>query len=205
MGCFHFGGIINNVAINMNGRLSLHIPVLSSYGHILRSEITGSYDIYLIFLETAILFPKMAPPFYIPTSSTQLFLFLHILANTCSSPSFLKITILMDVKWYSTVVLLCFHFFNDSDVKHFFMCLLAICISSEKVKESESEVAHSCLTLCNPVDCSLPGSSVHGIPQARMLEWAAISSSRGSSQPRDKPMSPASRGEFFTTEPRGKP
>ena len=42
-----------------------------------------------------------------------------------------------------------------------------------KVK-SESEVAHSCLTLCDPMDCSLPGSSVHGIFQARVLEWGAI-------------------------------
>ena len=42
-----------------------------------------------------------------------------------------------------------------------------------KVK-SESEVAQSCLTLCDPMDCSLPGSSVHGIFQARVLEWGAI-------------------------------
>ena len=42
-----------------------------------------------------------------------------------------------------------------------------------KVK-SESEVAQSCPTLCDPVDCSLPGSSVHGIFQARVLEWGAI-------------------------------
>ena len=46
-------------------------------------------------------------------------------------------------------------------------------------------VAQSCLILCNPMDCSLPGSSVHGILQARLLEWVAISFSRGSSQPRD--------------------
>ena len=39
----------------------------------------------------------------------------------------------------------------------------------------ESEVAQSCPTLCNPVDCSLPGSSLHGILQARILEWVAIS------------------------------
>ena len=51
--------------------------------------------------------------------------------------------------------------------------------------ESESEVAQSCLTLCNPTDCSLSGSSVHGIIQAVILEWVAISFSRGSSQPRD--------------------
>ena len=42
-----------------------------------------------------------------------------------------------------------------------------------KVK-SQSEVAQSCLTLSNPMDCSLPGSSVHGIFQARVLEWFAI-------------------------------
>ena len=42
-----------------------------------------------------------------------------------------------------------------------------------KVK-SESEVAESCLTLSNPMDCSLPGSSIHGIFQARVLEWGAI-------------------------------
>ena len=47
--------------------------------------------------------------------------------------------------------------------------------------ESESEVAQSCLTLCNPMDCSLPGFSVHGIFQARVLEWVAISFARGSS------------------------
>ena len=38
-----------------------------------------------------------------------------------------------------------------------------------------SEVAQSCLTLCDPMDCSLPGSSIHGILQARVLEWVAIS------------------------------
>ena len=43
-----------------------------------------------------------------------------------------------------------------------------------------------CLTLCNPMDCSTPGSSVHGILQARILEWVAMPSSRGSSPPRDE-------------------
>ena len=46
-----------------------------------------------------------------------------------------------------------------------------------KVK-SESEVAQSCPTLCDPMDCGLPGSSVHGIFQARVLEWGAIALSR---------------------------
>ena len=43
-----------------------------------------------------------------------------------------------------------------------------------KVTESESEVAQSCPTLCDPMDCSLPGSSVHGIFQVRVLEWVTI-------------------------------
>jgi len=49
------------------------------------------------------------------------------------------------------------------------------------VEESEVKVlvTQSCLTLCNPMDCSLPGSSVHGILQARILEWVAIPFSRG--------------------------
>ena len=49
-----------------------------------------------------------------------------------------------------------------------------------------SEVAQSCLTLCDPMDSSLPGFSVHGILQARILEWVTISFSRGSSWPRDR-------------------
>ena len=46
-------------------------------------------------------------------------------------------------------------------------------------------VAQPCPTLCDPRDCSPPGSSVHGILQARILEWVAIPFSRGPSQPRD--------------------
>ena len=73
-----------------------------------------------------------------------------------------------------------------------------------KVK-SESEVAQSCPTHSDPRDCSLPGSSVHGILQARILEWVAISSSGDLSDPGIKPgslSSPALAGGFFTTEPR---
>ena len=52
--------------------------------------------------------------------------------------------------------------------------------------ESEIEVAQLCPTLCHPMDCSLPGSPVHGLFQARILMWVAISFSRGSSQPRNE-------------------
>jgi len=56
----------------------------------------------------------------------------------------------------------------------------------------------SYLTLCNPMDCNLSGSSVHGILQARILEWVAMPTSRGSSLTRDE-SSPALAGGFLTT------
>ena len=55
-----------------------------------------------------------------------------------------------------------------------------------------------CPTLCDPMDWSLPGSSVQGILQARILEWVAISFSRGSSQPRDETQVSRITGRFFT-------
>ena len=61
--------------------------------------------------------------------------------------------------------------------------------------------AQLCLTLCDPVNCSLPGSSVHGILQARILEWVAVPSSRGSSWPRDQTHISCTAGRFFTAEP----
>ena len=60
------------------------------------------------------------------------------------------------------------------------------------------EVAQSCPTLCDPMDCSLQCSSVHGIIQARVLEWVAISFSRGSSQPRDRTWVSCIAGRCFT-------
>ena len=59
-------------------------------------------------------------------------------------------------------------------------------------------VAQLCLTLCNPMIYSPPGSSVHGIFQARILEWLTISFSSGSSQPRDKTRVSCTAGRFFT-------
>ena len=58
-------------------------------------------------------------------------------------------------------------------------------------------VTQLCLTLCNPMNCSLLGSSVHGILQVRIVEWVAISSSRGSSQPK----SPALQADSLPAEP----
>ena len=59
------------------------------------------------------------------------------------------------------------------------------------------KVAQSCPTLCDPMVCSPPGSSVHGILQARILEWVAIPFSRGSSQPRDGTQVSCIAGRFF--------
>ena len=70
-----------------------------------------------------------------------------------------------------------------------------------------SSVTQSSPSLCDPMDCSLTGSSFHGILQARILEWVAISSSRGSSWPRDwTPVSSISciAGGFSTSEAPGK-
>ena len=61
--------------------------------------------------------------------------------------------------------------------------------------------AQSRVTFCDPMDCNAPGSCVHRISQTRILEWVAISSFRGSSQPGIKPTSPALAGRFFATEP----
>ena len=65
-------------------------------------------------------------------------------------------------------------------------------------RKRESEVAQLCLTLCDPMDCSLPGSSVYGVFQARTLECVAISFSRSSSQPRDRTQVSRIIGRRFT-------
>ena len=67
-------------------------------------------------------------------------------------------------------------------------------------KESESEDTQSFLTLCDPMDCSLPGSSVHGILQVRILEWIAISFSSGLPDSGIKPWSPALQADALTSE-----
>ena len=83
-------------------------------------------------------------------------------------------------------------------------CISACCVSvSVSVLLSQS-----CPTFHIPVDCSPPGSSVHGILQARIVECVATSSSRGSSRPRDQTLVSCVScivGRFFSGEPSGKP
>ena len=66
-------------------------------------------------------------------------------------------------------------------------------------------VAKLCPTLCHPMDCNPPVSSVHGISQARILEWIAISSSRESFSPKDQAHISCIADGFFMAEPLGKP
>ena len=83
----------------------------------------------------------------------------------------------------------CYHSptaFVSGQLDHCFLCAV-LCLLTQL-----------CPTLCNPMDYSLPGSSVHGILQARILEWTAMSSSRGSSQPRDRTQVSRLIGGFFT-------
>ena len=71
-----------------------------------------------------------------------------------------------------------------------------------------AKLLQSCLMFCDLLDCCPPGSSVHGILQARILEWVAMLPSRGSSAPRDETHVSCSfciAGEFFTAEPLEKP
>ena len=72
----------------------------------------------------------------------------------------------------------------------------------QPIDSLKCEVTQSCPALCNPMDCSLPGSSVHVIFQARVLEWVAISFSSGSSWPRDRTQVPALKADILPSEPR---
>ena len=70
-------------------------------------------------------------------------------------------------------------------------------------KESESEVAQSCPTLCDPVDCSPPGSSVHGILQQEFWSRLPFPSPRDLPDPGIEPRSPALQSDALTSEPSG--
>ena len=79
----------------------------------------------------------------------------------------------------------------------------SLCCTAETTTTSQSSylcialVTQLCPTLCDPIDCSPPGSSVHAILQARILTWVAIPFIRGSSWPRDQTQSPALQADFF--------
>ena len=85
----------------------------------------------------------------------------------CRSPGFLTLSLMLSTLPSPIKAVL-----GGKKYKHYLNCDFNL--------HKKSEVAQSCPTFCDPVDCSLPGSSIHGIFQARILEWVAISFSRGS-------------------------
>ena len=91
----------------------------------------------------------------------------------------------------SLLLLIPLLFITNSIINHYHCCY-------HRCTDIDIEVAQSCPTLCDPMDCSPPGSSIHGIFQARVLEWVAISFLRGSSQPRDGTQVSHIAGRRFT-------
>ena len=91
--------------------------------------------------------------------------------------------ILTGMWWYHIGVWICIYLIVMLGI---FSCVFYLSVCLLWREREKSEVTQSCPTLCDPVDCSLPGSLVHGILQARILQWVAISFSRGSSWPRDR-------------------
>ena len=103
---------------------------------------------------------------------------------------------------------LCFIFIQFCTKLHFTYMFICLSSSLEDKLYKHFVVAQSLSHVqlfCDPVDCSPPGSSVHGISQARILEWIAIFSPRASSPPRDQTCLSCLAGGFLTTEPPRKP
>ena len=121
----------------MGVQRSVWVPDLNSFGYTTKSGIFQSHGSSVSVFETA-MFSTEAVLFYIPTSNSQGFLFLHILSYTCYFYIvfvFIKtnfvIAFLMELKWYSLVVLI-WIYLMISDVEHLLKCLLGICIYLEK-------------------------------------------------------------------------
>ena len=100
----------------------------------------------------------------------------HLRAETCPDPSFAHLLPIFPQSPLLSPL--------SSPLAHFPATALTG-VGVRFTHERESEVTQLCQTLCNPMGCSLPGSFVHGIFQARILEWVAISFSRRSSRPRN--------------------
>ena len=94
---------------------------------------------------------------------------------------------------------------NFLEISSLVLLVLEVAFRPQGFLCTHAQSLQLCPTPCDPMDCSPPGSSVHGISQARTLEWVAISSSRGSSHPRDQTCVSCIADRFFTTKPLGKP
>ena len=118
-------------------------------------------------------------------------------------------------RYITSYILLFYFFFSQMGLTFFLLCSYLIWMVIMEMTSLNSSsvvqlwiicfclVTKSCLTLCDcdSMDCSLPGSSVHGISQARILEWIVISFSGGSSHPRDQTYVSFIAGGFFTAWP----
>ena len=125
--CFHVLAIVNSASVNIRVHISFWIIILS--GYMPRSRTARSYGSSVFsFLRTSILFPIVASPAYIPTSSVAGLPLLHILSGMFFV-HFLMMVFLTGMGWYLITVLICISLIV-SDIKHLFMCLLAVCISS---------------------------------------------------------------------------
>ena len=128
-----------------------------------RIDFQGSAHHLLLYWEQTFLLLSFSPYLSPSISSYPSFLF-------CACPP---------LKLYLALL----PFLNDHKIKNL---ILFSPLSSYVTLDRRQRFAQSCLTLCDPTDCSLPGSSVHGVLQARVLEWVVIPFSRGSSRPRDQ-------------------
>ena len=174
------------ISFSMLGKFSTVIPsTIFSYAFFF-SSYSGTHKIQM--LVSLILFQR-----FLRLSSVLFILFTlfcssEVISTILSSSSLIcssasDILLLIHSRLFLISIILLFasaySFFNSSE-------------------SDESEVAQSCPTLCDPMDCSLSGSSIHGIFQTRVLEWIAISFSRGSSRPRKRTRVSCTVGRCFT-------
>ena len=146
----------------------------------------------LLLKVTLITWPSYSTPFIVPKRNEE-----YVHPKTCTwvfteaifiiSKAKLKLTKMSVSKWINKCVLVYSTKYNE------------ILVSLDCL------TAKSCPALCDPMDCSPPGSSLHGIFPARILEWVAMPSSRGFPSPRNWNCVYCLAGGFFTAEPPGKP
>ena len=131
------------------------------------------------------LFSQIIPPLLLPKSPK--FCSLHLCMFCCLAYRVIITIFLNSIYMCVSIVYWCSVFAIQQSDSVIYVC---------------AKTLQSCLTLCNPMDYSPPGTSVHGILQARILEWVAMPSSGDLSNPGIEPtslLSPALTGRFFTT------